>query len=130
MSWDLPSDSQAPYPDALKIESIDLDAQGIAHDASGRVVFIENALPSEWVIYQPTQKKKPSGVVGTLFKGSMILTFVSNPNVSILALSEARVVVARCIMSTLGRRCQSSKEASWINFGIWASASLSKCLGH
>jgi 23S rRNA (uracil1939-C5)-methyltransferase len=57
MNWDLPSDSPAPHPDALKIESIDLDAQGIAHDASGRVVFIENALPSEWVIYQSTQKK-------------------------------------------------------------------------
>ena len=30
---------------ALHIESLDLDAQGIAHKEDGKVVFIEGALP-------------------------------------------------------------------------------------
>ncbi len=47
----------AQYPEALYIESMDLDAQGVTHDPEGRVVFVENALPSEWVRYQASQKK-------------------------------------------------------------------------
>ena len=46
-----------PHPAALLIESMDLDAQGVSHDSEGRVVFVENALPSEWVRYQASQKK-------------------------------------------------------------------------
>src|SRR3982750_496462 len=33
----------------LKIESLDLDAQGVAHNAEGKVVFVEDALPGEEV---------------------------------------------------------------------------------
>jgi 23S rRNA (uracil1939-C5)-methyltransferase len=33
----------------LKVESLDLEAQGVAHDAEGKVVFIEGALPGETV---------------------------------------------------------------------------------
>ena len=33
----------------LQVESLDLDAQGVAHKADGKVVFIEGALPFEWV---------------------------------------------------------------------------------
>ena len=33
----------------LKVESIDLEAQGVAHNADGKVVFIEGALPGEEV---------------------------------------------------------------------------------
>ena len=33
----------------LRIESLDLEAQGVAHDASGKVVFVEDALPGEEV---------------------------------------------------------------------------------
>ena len=32
-------------PDLLNVESLDIDAQGIAHRADGKVVFIEGALP-------------------------------------------------------------------------------------
>jgi len=40
----------AAYPDDwLHVESLDLDAQGVAHKADGKVVFIEGALPFEWV---------------------------------------------------------------------------------
>ncbi|MEO3691500.1 23S rRNA (uracil(1939)-C(5))-methyltransferase RlmD [Roseateles paludis] len=33
----------------LKVESLDLEAQGVAHNAEGKVVFIEGALPGEIV---------------------------------------------------------------------------------
>src|SRR2546425_11821860 len=33
----------------LKVESLDLEAQGVAHNAAGKVVFIEGALPGEEV---------------------------------------------------------------------------------
>jgi len=36
-------------PDLLEVESLDIDAQGIAHKADRKVVFIEGALPSEQV---------------------------------------------------------------------------------
>ena len=43
--------------DALHIESMDLDAQGIAHRADGKVVFVDGALPGEWVSAQVHRKK-------------------------------------------------------------------------
>ncbi|MDB5999506.1 MAG: putative rRNA (uracil-5-)-methyltransferase, partial [Rhizobacter sp.] len=33
----------------LDVESLDLDGQGVAHNAAGKVVFIEGALPGEQV---------------------------------------------------------------------------------
>ncbi|MFN7692429.1 MAG: TRAM domain-containing protein, partial [Burkholderiales bacterium] len=33
----------------LTVESLDLEAQGVAHRADGKVVFIEGALPTEVV---------------------------------------------------------------------------------
>ena len=36
-------------PEWLKVESLDLEAQGVAHNAAGKVVFIEGALPGEEV---------------------------------------------------------------------------------
>ena len=44
-------------PDWLQIESLDLDAQGIAHKSDGKVVFIEGALPFEYVSAQTYRKK-------------------------------------------------------------------------
>ena len=41
----------------LEVESLDLDAQGVAHNAEGRVVFIEGALPTERVQAQVHRKK-------------------------------------------------------------------------
>ena len=51
----MPEDNQTPLlapireypPDLLTIESLDIEAQGIAHRADGKVVFIEGALPFE-----------------------------------------------------------------------------------
>ena len=41
----------------LKVESLDLEAQGVAHNAAGKVVFIEDALPGEEVQVRVTRRK-------------------------------------------------------------------------
>lgn len=47
-----------PYPeDALYIESLDLEAQGVAHRADGKVVFVDGALPFEYVRANIHRKK-------------------------------------------------------------------------
>ena len=43
--------------DWLEVESLDLEAQGVAHRADGKVVFIEGALPTERVQVQVSRKK-------------------------------------------------------------------------
>ena len=56
-----PPDSHCPalaYPEgSLLIESLDLDARGVAHRADGKVVFVEGALPFEWVSASVNRKK-------------------------------------------------------------------------
>ena len=42
---------------SLLIESLDLEAQGVAHRADGKVVFVEGALPFERVIANVNRKK-------------------------------------------------------------------------
>jgi 23S rRNA (uracil1939-C5)-methyltransferase len=52
------SAAPADYPpDLLAVESLDIEAQGIAHRADGKVVFIEGALPFEWVTANVYRKK-------------------------------------------------------------------------
>lgn len=41
----------------LQVESLDLEAQGVAHNAEGKVVFIEGALPGEQVQVRTTRRK-------------------------------------------------------------------------
>ena len=41
----------------LKVESLDLEAQGVAHNAEGKVVFIDGALPGEEVLVRVLRKK-------------------------------------------------------------------------
>lgn len=41
----------------LEVESLDLEAQGVAHNAEGKVVFIEGALPGERVQVQVNRRK-------------------------------------------------------------------------
>ncbi len=44
-------------PEVFAVESLDMDAQGIAHRADGKVVFIEGALPFERVTANINRKK-------------------------------------------------------------------------
>ena len=46
-----------PEPERFSIESLDIEAQGIAHKADGKVVFIEGALPFEFVSANVHRKK-------------------------------------------------------------------------
>ena len=53
-----PAAAAADYPpDVLEVESLDIEAQGIAHRADGKVVFIEGALPFEQVTANVYRKK-------------------------------------------------------------------------
>ena len=44
--------------DWLEITAMDLNAQGVAHRADGKVVFIDGALPTEWVSAVPAGRRK------------------------------------------------------------------------
>jgi 23S rRNA (uracil1939-C5)-methyltransferase len=60
MSRDTPTPREMPVdypPDLLEVESLDMEAQGIAHRADGKVVFIEGALPFEQVTANIYRKK-------------------------------------------------------------------------
>ncbi|RYF79170.1 MAG: 23S rRNA (uracil(1939)-C(5))-methyltransferase RlmD [Comamonadaceae bacterium] len=62
MTTEIPHDHAAPEPAPppnpwLKIESMDLDAQGVAHREDGKVVFVEGALPFEEVRVNVHRKK-------------------------------------------------------------------------
>ena len=61
----LPAPARAYLPDLLTIESLDIEAQGIAHRADGKVVFIEGALPFE-VVTASVYRKKSSFEKATL----------------------------------------------------------------
>jgi len=41
----------------LKVESLDLEGQGVAHNAEGKVVFIDGALPGEQVQVHVNRRK-------------------------------------------------------------------------
>jgi len=60
-----------PNPPLL-IESLDLDAQGIAHRSDGKVVFVEGALPFELVTVNVHRKKNnwEQGTLNALLKES------------------------------------------------------------
>jgi len=47
----------APQEEWLEVESLDLDAQGVAHRADGKVVFIEGALPGEQAQVNVSRRK-------------------------------------------------------------------------
>ena len=55
---DVPLASDFGFPDSwLHINSLDLEAQGVARKADGKVVFVDGALPFEWVSAQVNRKK-------------------------------------------------------------------------
>ncbi|MFM7704596.1 MAG: 23S rRNA (uracil(1939)-C(5))-methyltransferase RlmD, partial [Rubrivivax sp.] len=55
----------APAAEALEVESLDLEGQGVARRPDGKVVFIEGALPGERVRVQ-VQRRKNNWEQGTL----------------------------------------------------------------
>ena len=63
-SPETPPESSLP-PGWLQVESLDIEAQGIAHKPDGKVVFIEGALPFE-VVSMNVHRKKSSFEAGTV----------------------------------------------------------------
>ena len=61
-----------PPPERLTIESLDIEAQGIAHKIDGKVVFIEGALTTEIVTANVHRKKNSfeQGVVSQIHRES------------------------------------------------------------
>ncbi len=64
---DLPVAPSAGYPppERFTVESLDIEAQGIAHKQDGKVVFIEGALPTE-IVNANVHRKKNSFEQGTV----------------------------------------------------------------
>ncbi len=61
-----PPPTESPLPEGwLAVKSLDLEAQGVAHRADGKVVFIEGALPFE-VVSANIHRSKASFEKGTL----------------------------------------------------------------
>ena len=56
MTDEIQTNTEMP-PDWLWVESLDLEARGVAHKPDGKVVFIEGALPFEWVSVNIHRKK-------------------------------------------------------------------------
>ena len=55
---DVPLAADFGFPENwLHINSLDLEAQGVARKADGKVVFVDGALPFEWVSAQVNRKK-------------------------------------------------------------------------
>jgi 23S rRNA (uracil1939-C5)-methyltransferase len=54
-----PLSTRTAHGEWLKVESLDLEGHGVAHNAHGKVVFIEGALPGETVQVQ-VSRHKPS----------------------------------------------------------------------
>ena len=67
-----PAPTSYPEPERFTIESLDIEAQGIAHKADGKVVFIEGALPFELVSANVHRKKSSfeQGTVGPIHRES------------------------------------------------------------
>ena len=73
--YDLPepeSEREALPHDWLRVESLDIEAQGIAHRPDGKVVFVEGALPFELVSTSVHRKKSnwEAGVVTAVHQES------------------------------------------------------------
>ena len=60
--------------DALLVDALDLEGQGIARRPDGKVVFIEGALPGEWVTVQVHRRKNQweQGTLKTLLKSASL----------------------------------------------------------
>ena len=52
------TETASPPPAWLEVESLNLDAQGVAHRPDGKVVFIDGALPTERVSVRSFRSKK------------------------------------------------------------------------
>src|ERR671910_3783646 len=58
MTAEIENENKAALPEGwLQVDALDIDAQGVARRADGKVVFIDGALPSELVSANVNRKK-------------------------------------------------------------------------
>jgi len=97
------------WPDnALHIESMDLDAQGVAHRTDGKVVFVDGALPFEVVRANVHRKKKTTGSKPRCWRCCKNPRNVCAPIAPTLDYMLAHVVVAKCNTSNPVRKWPSN----------------------
>jgi tRNA/tmRNA/rRNA uracil-C5-methylase (TrmA/RlmC/RlmD family) len=91
----------------LQIDSLDLDARGVARNSDGKVVFVEGALPGEQVQCS-TGRRKNRWEQGTL-------TALRHESTQRLRPAAA----ARCNICTRRPRLRSSSACSRTTCGTW-----------
>jgi hypothetical protein len=106
-------------PDWLLVESLDLEAQGVAHRPDGKVVFIKGALPFEWVSATIHRKKNnwEQGAVTQIHRESSQRVKPACPHFGCM---RAPVAAARCSICMGLRRWPSSSGCWKTTCGIWA----------
>lgn len=96
------------WPDnTLTIESMDMEAQGVAHRPDGKVVFVDGALPFE-VVRANVHRKKDNWKKLRCSKSYMPHPNVSRPDAPISVCMQAPAVAARCSTWMLQRKWPSS----------------------
>lgn len=95
----------------LTVDALDLDAQGVARNAEGKVVFIDGALPGEKVRVQTGRRKnnwEQAALVEIRRESAQRVT----PGCPNFGLHAGACGAARCSISTRPRRSPSS-SARW-----------------
>ena len=108
----------------LRIESLDLEAQGVAHNADGKVVFVEDALPGEevQVARHAAQEQLGAGVAGRAAPRERRSASCR------AARTSASAAAARCSTSTSPRRSRPSSARSRTRSGTSARSGPSSML--
>jgi tRNA/tmRNA/rRNA uracil-C5-methylase (TrmA/RlmC/RlmD family) len=99
-----PAKLKPTHLNGCSVESLDIEAQGVAHKADGKVVFIDGALPFE-VVSANVNRKKDNWEKATLLDSQTRIVAACHPCIArILACIQARVEVAKCSTCTLPRK--------------------------
>jgi 23S rRNA (uracil1939-C5)-methyltransferase len=99
----------------LRIESLDLEAQGVAHNTEGKVVFVEDALPGEQARVSVRRQKKQWEQAGIV-----ALRHESAERVVPRCRHSASAAAARCSICTSAPRSRPSSGPSRTRSGISA----------
>jgi 23S rRNA (uracil1939-C5)-methyltransferase len=121
-------DSAAIPADWLWVESLDLDAQGVAHKSDGKVVFIEGALPFEYVSAN-INRHKNNWEQGTLTASAPCVVAAGARRIAHISVcTMVPVVAARCSICTPVHKLPSSSGRWKTIFGTWAKSSPEQIL--
>ena len=106
--------------DWLEVESLDLEAQGVAHRADGKVVFIEGALPGERVQVSVHAQEEPVGAGPDVGAARAKARSACARAARTSACTPGPAAAARCSTCTRRRRWRSSSACWKTTCGTWA----------